>query len=108
MFAAADRANNIYFDNPYWIVDEMHISLPQGTSAESMPTDTAVRLDYALYESKQKMEQPTTIYSMRNIVMGGMAFPKTSYKEIKDFYDKVSTGDGQQVLLKATDYAEGN
>ncbi|HEY1461872.1 MAG TPA: DUF3857 and transglutaminase domain-containing protein [Terriglobales bacterium] len=108
MFAAADRANNIYFDNPYWIVDEMHISLPQGTSAESMPTDTAVRLDYALYESKQKMEQPTTIYSMRNIVMGGMAFPKTSYKEIKDFYDKVSTGDGQQVLLKATDHAEGN
>jgi hypothetical protein len=108
LFAAADRVNAIYFDNPYSIIDEIHISLPPGISVESLPPNDSVRLEYAMYESKQNMEPSGTIVAMRNMIMGGMAFPKENYKEIKTFYDKVSTDDGQQVLLKAVAHAEGN
>jgi transglutaminase-like putative cysteine protease len=107
-FPSPDRTQPIYFDYPYQIIDEVRFTVSKGTSVESLPENDAVRLDYALYETKQKMEQPDTIYSLRNIIMGGIVFPITKYKEIKDFYDKAGTGDRQQVLLKVDTHAEGN
>jgi hypothetical protein len=75
---------------------------------ESLPPNDSVHLTYALYDSTQKMEQPTMISSTRTMIMAGLAFPKDNYKEVKSFYDKASASDGQQVLLKAAARAEGN
>jgi hypothetical protein len=107
-FPAAERANPIYFYDPSCTIDEVHITVPPGTSVESLPPNDSVHLSYALYDSTQKMEQPTMISSTRTMIMAGLAFSKDNYKEVKSFYDKASADDGQQVLLKAAAHAEGN
>lgn len=107
-FPATERANPIYFYNPSCTFDEVHITIPPGTSVESLPPNDTIHLSYALYDSAQKMEQPTIISSTRTMIMAGLAFPKDNYKEVKSFYDKASADDGQQVLLKAAAHAEGN
>lgn len=107
-FPAAERANPIYFYDPSCTVDEVHITIPAGTTVESLPANDSVHLSYALYDSTQKMEQPTIVSSTRTMIMAGLAFPKDNYKEVKSFYDKASADDGQQILLKAAAHAEGN
>lgn len=107
-FPATARANPIYFYDPSCTMDEVHITIPPGTSVESLPPNDSIHLSYALYDSAQKMEQPTMISATRAMVMAGLAFPKDNYKEVKSFYDKASADDGQQVLLKAAAHAEGN
>jgi hypothetical protein len=107
-FPAAERANPIYFYDPSSTIDEVHITVPPGTSVESLPPNDSVHLSYALYDSTQKMEQHTMISSTRTMIMAGLAFSKDNYKEVKSFYDKASADDGQQVLLKAAAHAEGN
>jgi membrane-bound lytic murein transglycosylase D len=71
-------------------------------------TMAAVKADFALYKTTQKLETPTTVFSRRDFAMGGMAFPVTSYKDIKTFYDKTKTGDDQPALLKVSAHAQGN
>jgi len=105
LFASAQRVNPIYFDYPSQEVDQIHITLPPGMDVESLPPDDKVHLDYALYETQQKRQPSGEIVSVRNLIMGGMAFPVAQYKELKGFYDKVKTGDDQPVILKASAHA---
>jgi hypothetical protein len=107
-FSSPKRTHVIYFDFPIEAIDQVTINLPQGSSIESLPQNDLVRLDYALYETKQKMQQPNSIVLLRNSIMGGMVFPIEKYGEIKDFFSKVSSDDEQQILLKVTAHAEGN
>ena len=107
-FPSAERTNGIYLYYSYREIDEVHITLPNGMEVESMPADDMVKLDYALYKTTQKMEAPGTVFSRRDMVMGGMAFPVNVYKEVKGFYDKVKTGDDQPLLLKGSPHAQGN
>lgn len=105
---SAQRVNPVYLYYPYREIDEVHITLPPNMEAESLPPDDNVKLDFALYKTTQKLEAPGIVFSRRDMVMGGMAFPVTEYKVVKDFYDKVKTGDDQPALLKASTHAQGN
>jgi len=107
-FPAAQRVNPVYFYYPSHEIDEVHIALPPNMEVESLPSDDLIKLDYAIYQTQQKQESPTTIFSLRNLIMGQVAFPATDYKTVKDFYDKIKAGDEQQVILKAAAHAAGN
>ena len=107
-FPSAQRVNPIYLYYSYREIDEVHITLPSGMEVESMPANDMVKLDYAFYQTTQKMEAPNTIFSRRDLVMNGMAFPVAEYKDVKGFYDKVKTGDDQPLLLKGSPHAQGN
>ena len=106
VFSASNRVNPIYFWYLTRQVDEVHIALPASLQVESLPANDEVKLGYAVYSTVQKQESPTGIMARRDLVMGGMAFPTTQYKELKDFYDKVKTGDDQQMILKGAAHAE--
>jgi len=106
VFSSSNRANPIYFWNPTCQIDEVHITLPPSLEPESLPANDSVKLGYALYATTQKQESSNSIMARRDMVMGGMAFPTNMYKEIKDFYDKVKTGDDQQMILKGSAHAE--
>jgi hypothetical protein len=75
MFSAADRVNAVYFYYPWTEIDEIHISLPPNTDVESLPPDDEIRLAYALYKVQQKQQPPGTIFSRRDLAMGGNVFP---------------------------------
>jgi hypothetical protein len=107
-FPSTQRTNSIYFDYPSREIDEVHLVLPPNTEVESLPPNDLVKLDYAVYQTLQKQEAPNTIFSRRDIVIGGLLFPVTEYKAIKDFYDKVKAGDDQQIVLKAAAHVAEN
>ena len=106
VFSSSSRVNPIYFWYLTRQIDEVHITLPPSLELESLPANDSVKLDYALYSTTQKQESSNGIMARRDLVMGGMAFPTDRYKEIKDFYDKVKTGDDQQMILKGSAHAE--
>jgi Domain of Unknown Function with PDB structure (DUF3857)/Transglutaminase-like superfamily len=106
-FAAARRINPVYFSFPWTTIDEVHITLPPEAAIESLPPNDKLNLEYALYKTEQKEEKPGTIYSRRDLIMGGIAFPRERYDEVKGFFDKVKTGDDQQVIIKAASHAQG-
>jgi hypothetical protein len=108
LFPATQRVNPIYFSYPSQQIDEVNITLPASMEVESIPADDLIKLDYAIYETRQKQEAPKTISSVRNLIMNQVGFPVTQYKTLKDFYDKVKAGDDQQVILKAAAHAAGN
>jgi hypothetical protein len=108
LFPSADRANPIYFYYPSQEVDELHITLPSELDVESLPANDLIKLDYAIYQTQQVREPANNIVLVRNLIMGGMAFPLTGYKGLKSFYDQVKVGDDQQVILKGSARAAGN
>lgn len=99
-FASTQRINPVYFHYPWQEADEVHLTLPPGVEVESLAPDDTVKLDYALYQVRQKQEAPGKIFSRRDFVMVGMAFPQDHYTEVKGFFDKVKADDDQQALLK--------
>src|SRR5258706_5805008 len=107
-FSSAERLNPVYLYYPYREIDEVHITLPANMESESLPPDDDVKVDFALYKTIQKLESPATVFSRRDFIMGGMAFPVANYKNVKTFYDKTKTGDDPPVLLKGSAHAQGN
>lgn len=107
MFPAAQRINTVYFSYPWTMIDEVHLTLPPNAAVESLPPDDDLRLDYALFRTQQKEEKPGTIFSRRDMAMGGIAFSLDRYKELKAFFDKVKAADDQQVIIKAVAHATG-
>ena len=108
MFAASARQNPVYFDYPSEEIDEVHITLPPGMEVESLPPADKVRMTYAAYDTDQKQESPNSIVAVRQLAMGSAGFTATEYKEVKDFYDKVKSGDDQPAVLKGTVHVAGN
>ena len=108
LFSVSGRSNPLYFYYPLREVDEIHLILPPDTQIESLPSNATERLPYAVYDAKFARESTNGIFVRRDLVMNGIAFPATSYKDIKGFFDKAKTGDDQQILLKASPHAEGS
>lgn len=106
VFSASDRVNGVYFWYPTREIDEVHLTLPPSLEMESLPADDMVKLEYAIYSTTQKRETPASILARRDLVMGGMAFPASEYKQLKTFYDKAKAGDDQQMIARGTAHAE--
>lgn len=107
-FASAQRTNVIYFDYPSRESDEVHIALPSNVEVESVPPKDETRLDYAIYRQEEKVESANSLVATRDLAINGLAFPPDVYKDVKGFYDKVKTGDDQQVLLKGATHVATN
>ena len=109
MFAAAQRVNPVYFSYPWSTIDEVHLTLPPNAVVDSLPPNDEVNREYAMYKTVQKEEKPGTVFSRRDVIMAGIVFPVDRYKEVKEFFDKIKTGDDQQVIVKAAAHgAQGN
>ena len=76
------------------------MKLLPGIEVESLAPDDAVTLQYARYRVQQKHEVPDEIYSRRDFIMGISLLLPDHYKEVKDFFDKITADDGQSALLK--------
>ncbi len=108
LFASAQRTNPIYFYYPSQEVDEVHITFPPGMDVENLPPNDQVHLDYALYETTHEKENGNGIVMVRNLIMGGIAFPATEYNTLKTFYDKVKAADDQPAVLRISENAAAN
>lgn len=108
LFPASERTNPVYLYYPTRQIDEVHIVFPDNVEVDSLPPAASEKLAYAAYSTKRLQETKNSILAKRDLVMAGMAFPATMYKEIKAFYDHVKAGDDQQLLLKVSGRTAGN
>lgn len=99
-FGQGERKNPVYFNYPYYAVDDVQIVFPSGLRVESLPETPPVKTDYAFYQCKREVNGNALTFS-RIFAMGGIAFPREDYDGLKKFFAGVSTGDSEQAVLTA-------
>jgi hypothetical protein len=105
-FSASERVNPVYFPHEFLELDEVHVTVPASMDVESLPKDEKVKTDFAAYVTEQKDEGNHSVRAVRTLILGGLLFPKENYGELKTFFDQVSKGDEQPLLLKGAAHAE--
>jgi hypothetical protein len=99
-FAHGERKNPVYFNYPYYTIDDVQIVFPSALHVENLPETQPVKTDYALYQCKREVKGNALNFS-RTFAMGGIAFPREEYDGLRKFYAGVTSGDGEQVVLTA-------
>jgi hypothetical protein len=109
MFPHAERVNGVYLYYPSREIDGISLTVPPGMGVESMPKKEVVQLPYAMYTAECS-GGGNTISIVRDVAMNEVIFEKNQYSEIKGFYDKVKSGDEQQIIFRsaANASASGN
>jgi hypothetical protein len=97
-FGHGERKNPVYFSYPYYTIDDVQITLPPGLRVESLPKTAPVQTDFSLYRSTATANGNVISFT-RDFAMGGIAFTKDLYPQLKSFYAGVGAGDSEQVVL---------
>ena len=100
-FAQTERKQGVYFNYPYYQMDDTQITLPATFHIESMaPDGEPIKTEYSLYKVKHSTTGNTVTVS-RDFAMAGIAIPQKDYPELRKFYNDVATADAQQLVLTA-------
>jgi hypothetical protein len=98
-FATARRTHPVYFEYPWESYEEVKLALPEGAQIEALPSGVKLPAGTTLYESMaEKKENALQLH--RTLKMGAYYVQQTAYLSLRQFYDRVRTGDEQQAVLK--------
>jgi hypothetical protein len=97
-FAHGDRKQPVYFDYPYYAVDDVKISFPPGMRVENLPQNQPLKTDFSFYRV-QRSSDNTSFSVNRDFAIGGIAFVQQDYPQLKKFFEGVSTDDSESVVL---------
>jgi hypothetical protein len=100
-FTHGERKHPVYFNYPYYTIDDVQIVFPSRLRVENLPETQPVKTDYALYQCKRELKGNALSFS-RTFAMGGIAFPREEYDGLRKFFAGVTSGDTEQVVLTAT------
>jgi hypothetical protein len=100
-FAQGERKQPVYFNFPYYLVDETQITFPATFKMENLPDVPPIKTDYSLYRLEHSASGNTVNIS-RTFAMGGIAFYQKEYADLRKFFGGVSSGDSQSLVLTAT------
>jgi hypothetical protein len=107
LFPHAERQYPIVFDFAYRTTDHLRLTVPPDLQIESVPASVEEKLPYAIY-TMRLASKGNQIEVLRDVTMGGDAFPQSLYPELKSFFGKVKAGDDLQAVLKGAANASGN
>jgi Domain of Unknown Function with PDB structure (DUF3857)/Transglutaminase-like superfamily len=100
-FMHGERKQPIYFNYPYYEMDDTQITFPAAYHMESLGQDVApVKTDYSLYKVKHSVTGNTVTIS-RDFAMAGIGFEQKDYPELRKFYNDVSSHDSEQLVLSS-------
>ena len=97
-FAHGERKQPVYFNFPYYLMDETTINFPASFQMENLPEVQPVRTDYSLY-TLTHTAQGNSVKISRTYAMGGIAFHQSEYAGLRKFFDGVNAGDTQSLVL---------
>ncbi len=97
-FAHGERKQPVYFNFPYYLMDETSITFPATLQLENMPEVQPVRTDYSLY-TLAHIAKGNSVKITRSYAMGGIAFHQNEYADLRKFFDGVNAGDTQSLVL---------
>lgn len=99
-FSHGERKQPVYFNFPYYLIDETQITFPTTFQMESLPEVQPIRTEYSLYKL-QHSSKGNTVTINRDFAMAGIAFKPSEYAELRKFFDGISAGDSQLLVLAA-------
>jgi hypothetical protein len=92
---------------PESVTEQVTYHLPAGFSAEGAPQQTDVPWKgHALYVVKSQ-SSPGEVVVARELVRGFDMAKPDEYQDLRGFYQKVATGDEQEIVLRATPPVKG-
>lgn len=98
-FTYAQRTNPVYFQYPFEERDEVDLEIPAGTQVENLPAPRVAMAAFGNYEiSRDKQANHVRLH--RHLLIGGVIFMQNYYPDLRSFYDKVTAGDGDQVVVQ--------
>ncbi|MGB6386498.1 MAG: DUF3857 domain-containing protein [Terriglobales bacterium] len=99
LFEHANRVHPVYFEYPYEKADDITIELPQGWQVSGMPM--AQDKDGHVVRYILKAETiPGTIRLTRKLTINLMLLDQKYYGPLRNFFEVVRTGDGEQIVLQ--------
>ncbi len=99
VFEHANRVQPIYFEYPYQKADDLTISLPQGWQVGSLPK--AQDQDGRVIVYNLKVEQsPGTLRLTRKLTFDVLLMDQKYYGALRNFFQTVRNGDGEQIVLQ--------
>jgi hypothetical protein len=99
LFEHANRVHPIYFEYPYEKADDLTIELPAGWEVSSVPA--AQDQDGHVVRYTLKVEKsPGTIRLTRKLTIDVMLVEQKYYGALRNFFQVVRTGDGEQIVLQ--------
>jgi len=101
-FRHAERKNPVYFSYPYREFDDIVITLPEGLKAETIPEKRQKDIESFGFSLVCAAEDGGKLHVQRDLVVKKCYFTVDKYKAIKAFFDEVTAGDEELIVL-ATD-----
>lgn len=97
-FSHGERKQPVYFNFPYYLMDETTITFPAAFQMENLPQVSPVRTDYSIY-TLTHMAQGNSVKISRTYAMAGIAFHQEEYANLRKFFGAVNAGDSQPLVL---------
>ena len=97
-FSGGERKNALYFSYPYYIIDDVQITVPQNLHLENLPQTPTVQTDFAFYQAKRTATGNVLAFS-RDFAMGSIGFRPEEYGDVRKFFAGVTAGDSEQAIL---------
>jgi len=97
-FTHGDRKQPVYFNFPYYLIDETTITFPAAFQMENLPAVQPVRTDFSIY-SLTNSAKGNSVTISRTYAMAGIAFHQSEYAELRKFFGAVNAGDTQSLVL---------
>jgi len=100
IFAEAKRENPVDLRFPYVTEDKVSLKLAPGLSLETVPTAVAVPMQKLAYYKASYTSAGDNYSEQRIIALAASLYKKEEYPELRDFFQKASAQDQQQLVLK--------
>jgi len=99
VFEHAQRAYAIYFEYPHLKADDLTIELPAGWQVSSVPPPQNQDGHVIVYSLKVD-QSPGTVRLTRKFSVDFMMLEAKYYTALRNFFQVVRTGDGEQIVLQ--------
>ncbi|HSA95699.1 MAG TPA: DUF3858 domain-containing protein, partial [Acidobacteriota bacterium] len=99
-FRHAQRTHPIYFPYPYREFDDIVIKLPEGMKAETVPAGRKKALENFGFSLVCLPEEGGKLHVQRDLVVKKTFFTADQYASVKAFFDEVTAGDEELVVLR--------
>jgi uncharacterized protein DUF3857 len=99
-FAHGDRKNPVYFDFPFYSMDETTFTIPTGFHLDNVADAQPVQTGFSFYRI-QHTSSGNSVTVARDFAMAGIGFQQSEYPELRKFFSGVTTGDSDSLVLTA-------
>jgi hypothetical protein len=100
-FRHAERKHAVYFPYPYREFDDIVVTLPEGLKVETVPAARKKELEGFGFLLACVPEDSGKLHVQRNLVLKKSYFAVEQYRAVKAFFDEVTAGDEELVVLSA-------